>query len=64
LFAKYFEFVRYFDLSYIHKQELNVKSDIISIKFNISVDKMYFKLKEMNEVMNIEENDYFKVQRY
>jgi hypothetical protein len=61
LFTKYFEFSQYFDLAYIHKNELNVRSDIIHIKFNLSVDKMYTKIQEVKKLMNIEDDDYFQV---
>lgn len=62
LFTKYFEFSRYFDFAYIHKDDLSVKSDIIRIKFNLSVSQMSANIDEVKKIMNVDENDYFKVE--
>ncbi len=61
LLTKYYDFSKYFDLAYIHKDELNVKSDIVYIKFNLSVDKMFMKINDVNNIMNIEEKDIYSI---
>jgi len=62
LIYRYFEFSKYFDLYYTHKRELDIRSDIIYIKFNLSVDQLYKKITEVEEAMGIEEKDDLCVQ--